>query len=59
MLQVPVILLEFHGEPVEELRVGRLFALKTEILGGPYDPFAKDPLPDPVDEDAGDERVVT
>ena len=59
MLQVPVILLEFHGEPVEELRVGRLLTLKTKILGGPYDPFAEDPLPDSVDEDAGDERVVT
>src|SRR5262249_20095471 len=40
---------ELSAQPVEELRMRRLFSLKTEVLGGDDESAAKEILPEAVD----------
>jgi hypothetical protein len=55
--QVPLVLHEFDGQPVEEFRMGGRFALNAEVLGGAHEALTKKKLPEVIDGDACGERV--
>ena len=57
-LQIPVVFLEADGQIVEQFRMGGFRSLRAEIVHGANDAFAEMPLPDAVDEDAGDKRIL-
>lgn len=49
---------EFGGKPIKEFGVGGGGSGDTEVGSGGDDPGAKDVVPEPVDHNAGSERVV-
>ena len=52
-LLAPTQILEFHGQPVQEIEVKGVLALHAEIFGGFDQADSEKPLPHPVDLDAG------
>ena len=52
-LLAPTQILEFHGQPVQEIEVKGVLALHAEIFGGLDQADSEKPLPHPVDLDAG------
>ena len=58
VLEVPLVLYEVGGEPVEEFGVEGDFGLDAEVLGAFEKADAEEFLPESVDGDAGGEGVV-
>ena len=57
MLEVPIFFLKLDGEPIEQLGVGRVFALQAEVLRGTDEAVSENALPHAVDENAGGEGM--
>ena len=57
-LQVPAVLDEIHGEPVEELRVERAFALQAEVFDSAHESLAEEHLPEMIHGHAGGEGIL-
>ena len=55
---VPAVVHEIDGEPVEQLGVAWVFALGAEVGGGGDEAGAEEHLPDAIHCDAGGERVA-
>ena len=55
---LPAMLDEVRGQPVEEFGVGWLVALGAEIVRCFDNPFSEVRLPDAIDDDARGQRVV-
>ena len=55
---IPTLVHELHGEPVEQLGVGGEGSLVAEIVGRGNESFAKEQLPVAVDRHTGGEGVV-
>ena len=58
VLDVPAALAELDCQPVEQLRMTGPSALRAEIFERLDESLAEQQLPEPVDEYAGDQRVV-
>ncbi len=56
-LEIPAMLDEVHGEPVEQLGMARALTLESEVLGGPHDSLAEQHLPEVVHGDASGQGV--
>ena len=58
MLHVPAAVHELDGEPIQQRLVGRHFALAADVDERLRQADAEVPLPQPIDDDAGRERIV-
>ena len=58
VLEIPAAVVQLDGQPVEQLRMGRLLPLQAKILRRADQPCAKDTLPDAVDQHTGDDRLL-
>ena len=54
VFQSPAAPSQFRGQPVEQLRVRRTAAVKTEIIGRIDETDAKVIVPEPIDDRAGE-----
>ncbi len=53
VLERPLILHQFHGQPVEELGMGRRSSIESEVTGSVDDSCAEMKLPEPIHDDSG------
>ena len=58
MLQVPAACPQFVGKVVEQQGMGRRLPLDAEVVWGANEGLAEVPLPNPIGDHAGGERVV-
>ena len=58
VLEIPASVVQLDGQPIEQLRVGRLLSLQAKILRRANQPRAEDALPDAVDQHTGDDRLL-
>ena len=58
VLERPAVFDQLDGQPVEQFGVGRGFAVGAEVVGRGDDSAAEVVLPEPVDDDAGRQRLV-
>ena len=56
--EFPTVLDEGGGQPIQELRMGRVFAQETEVVGTSNQALAEVFLPNTVDDDSRGKRVV-
>ena len=56
-LGAPALVHESVGEVVEQFGMRRAFASCAEVVGGPDEPFAHQPKPNPVDIDPSGQGV--
>ena len=57
LFDVPAGLAEFHGQPVEQLRVRRRLALRSEIFRRLHQAGSENLLPEAIDRDARGQRI--
>ena len=57
MLHVPTGLAELHGQPVQQFRMRRGFALRAEVFGRRHQALPKHFLPEAIDGDTARERM--
>src|SRR5438132_827459 len=59
MLEAPAAFHQLDGQPVEQLRMRRRFALRAQVFTGADDPGTEISLPDPVDNRSSRRRRLT
>ena len=58
LLDIPLGGDEFGGEPIQQLRMHRRYALRAKVLGGFHDARAEHVLPEPVNRHSRRERML-
>jgi len=56
--EIPIVLLERHGQIVEQLRIGRLLSLRAKVIDGAYNALSEMSLPHAIHEYARHQRIL-